>query len=64
MGTNCAPLLIDLFLFFHESEFLDNMTRSGHRKLARSFSLSDRYVDDLIVLKKEARGICQGHLAL
>ena len=39
-GTNCAPLLADLFLYSYESHFLDNMIRSGHRKLARSFNLS------------------------
>ena len=33
MGTNCAPLLADLFLYFYESEFLDNMIRGGHRNL-------------------------------
>ena len=36
---NCAPLLADLFLYSYESEFLDNMKRGGHRKLARSFNL-------------------------
>ena len=25
MGTNCAPLLADLFLYSYENEFLDNM---------------------------------------
>ena len=39
MGTNCAPLLADLFLYSYENEFLDNMIRSGHRRLARSFNL-------------------------
>ena len=42
MGTNCAPLLADLFLYSYESEFLDNMIRGGHRELARSFSLCYR----------------------
>ena len=28
MGTNCAPLLADLFLYSYENEFLDNMIRS------------------------------------
>ena len=37
MGTNCAPLLADLFLYSYENEFLDNMIRSDHRRLARSF---------------------------
>ena len=36
MGTNCAPLLTDLSLYSYENEFLDNMIRSGHRRLARS----------------------------
>ena len=27
MGTNCAPLLADLFLYSYENEFLDNMIR-------------------------------------
>ena len=49
MGTNCASLLADLFLYSYESDFLDNMIRSGHRKLARSFSLCFQYIDDLIV---------------
>ena len=34
MGTNCAPLPADLFLYSYESEFLGNMIRSGHGKLA------------------------------
>ena len=40
MGTNCAPLLADLFLYSYENEFLDNMIRSGHKRLARSFNLA------------------------
>ena len=53
MGTNCAPLLADLFLYSYENEFLDNMIRSGHRRLARSFNLCYRYIDDLIVFNKK-----------
>ena len=43
MGTNCAPLLADLFYYSYENEFLYNMIRSGHRRLARSFNLCYRY---------------------
>ena len=39
MGTNCAPLLADLFLYSYESEVLDNMIRGDHRIIARSFNL-------------------------
>ena len=48
MGTNCAPLLADLFLYSYENEFLDKLTKEGKRKLARKFNLSYRYIDDLI----------------
>ena len=27
MGTNCAPLLADLFLYFFENEFLDKLIK-------------------------------------
>ena len=42
VGTNCAPLLADLFLYSYENEFLDNMIRSSHRRLVRSFNLCYR----------------------
>ena len=56
MGTNCAPLLADLFLYSYESEILDNMIRSSHRKLTRSFNLCYRYIDNLIVFNNKKFG--------
>ena len=53
MGTNCVPLLADLFLYSYENEFLDNMIRSGQRRLASSFNLCYRYIDDLIVFNNK-----------
>ena len=53
MDTNCAPLLADLFLNSYGSVFLDNMIRSGHRKLARSFHPCFRHIDDLIVFNNK-----------
>ena len=52
MGTNCAPLLADLFLYSYENEFLpDKLIKEGKRKLARRFNLSYRYIDDFISFK-------------
>ena len=48
MGTNCAPLLADLFLFAYESEFLTTLVRSKKVHIAKKFNLSFRYIDDLI----------------
>ena len=47
MGTNCAPLLGDLFLCSYENEFLDKLIKEGKGKLARKFNLSYRYIDEL-----------------
>ena len=46
MGTNCAPLLPDSFLYSYENEFLDKLVKEGKRKLARKFNLSYHYIDD------------------
>ena len=36
MGTNCAPLLADLFLYSYENEFLDKLIKEGKRSLLES----------------------------
>ena len=47
MGTNCAPLLANLFLYSYEVEFLRSMKKSN-KKLAKAFNLTSRYTDNLI----------------
>ena len=42
MGTNCAPLLADLFLYSYENELLHKLIKEDKRKLARKFNLSYR----------------------
>ena len=53
MGTNCAPLLADLFLYLRESDFLDSLIRSGQSRLAKLSKICYRYVDDFIVFNKK-----------
>ena len=36
MGTNCAPLLADLFLYSYDNEFLDKLINEGKRNLLES----------------------------
>ena len=52
MGTNCAPLLADLFLYTFESKFMRKLTRESIR-LARASSHEARYIDDLLVINDE-----------
>ena len=54
MGTNCAPLFADLFLYSYGNEFLDKLIKEGKRKLAKKFNVSYRYIDDLKI-KKDLR---------
>ena len=48
MGTNCAPLLADLFLYSYEAEFIQTLIKSGKRHLAKSFNFTYRYIDDVL----------------
>ena len=38
MGTNCAPLLADLFLHAYEADFLQELHKNKDRKLSQTFS--------------------------
>ena len=50
MGTNCAPLLADLFLYYYEAEFIQELLRKKDKKLAISFNFTFRYIDDVLSL--------------
>ena len=48
MGTNCALLLADLFLYSYESEFLQNLVKDKKIHEARAFNFTYRYIDDVL----------------
>ena len=48
MGTNCASLLADLFLYSYETEFLQDLIKKKKIKEARSFNFTYRYIDDVL----------------
>jgi hypothetical protein len=48
MGTNCAPLLSDLFLYSYESEFLQKLVKNKKIHEARVFNFTYRYIDDVL----------------
>ena len=48
MGTNCAPLLADLFLYSYEAEFIQNLIKQKKVSVASTFNLTFRYIDDVI----------------
>jgi hypothetical protein len=48
MGTNCAPLLADLFLYSYESEFLQKLVKDKKIHAARAFIFTYRYIDEVL----------------
>ena len=56
MGTNCAPLLADLFLYSYEADFLDGLLKKKEKTLARTFNFSFRYIDDVLSLNNPRFG--------
>ena len=48
MGTNCAPLLADIFLYSYEAEFIKSLLSTGRKKLASQFNFTYRYIDDVL----------------
>ena len=48
MGTNCAPLLADIFLYSYEAEFIQSLLSIGRKQLASRFNFTYRYIDDVL----------------
>ena len=48
MGTNCAPLLADIFLYSCEAEFIQSLLSTGRKRLASQFNFTYRYIDDVL----------------
>ena len=53
MGTNCAPLLADLFLYSYEAAFIQGLIQKKQKTLARCFNFSFRYIDDVLSLNND-----------
>ena len=46
MGTNCAPLVADLFLFCYERDFKKSLSRENQADIIEVFNSTSRYLDD------------------
>jgi hypothetical protein len=56
MGTNFAPLLVDLFLYSYEADFIQGLLKKNKKKLARSFNFTFCYIDDVLSLNNSRFG--------
>jgi hypothetical protein len=50
MGTNCAPLVADLFLYCYERDFMLSLSENTQQDVILAFNNTSRYLDDKIIL--------------
>ena len=48
MGANCAPLVVDLFLFCYERDFMLSLSNNNQTDIIEAFNSTSRYLDDLL----------------
>ena len=48
MGTKCAPLVADLFLFCYERDFMTSLSDDNQADIIEAFNSTSIYLDDLI----------------
>ena len=47
LGTNCAPLVADLFLFCFERDSMEYLSNDNQADIIKAFKSTSRYLDDL-----------------
>ena len=48
MGTNCAPLIADLFLFCYERDFMVSLSGDKQANIIDAFNTTSRYLDYIL----------------
>ena len=48
MGTNCAPLVVDLFLICYKRDFMLSLSDNKQADIIEAFNSNSRYLDDLL----------------
>ena len=54
MGTNCGPLLANLYLYAYEAAFIDRLVRLSGPSAARAFHMTFRLIDDVLSVDNPA----------
>ena len=48
IGTNCAPLVADLFLFCYERDFMMSLSDDTHADIIDALNTTSRYLGDIL----------------
>ena len=53
MGTNCAPLVADLYLFCYEIDFMLSLSEDNQSDVIEAFKSTSWYLDDLLNIEND-----------
>ena len=62
MGTNCAPLVADMFLFCYDRDFMLSLTDDNQSEIIEAFNSTSRYLDDLFNIDNNFFDIMVNHI--
>ena len=62
MGTNCAPLVVDLFLFCYEMDFMMSLSDDRQADFIDAFNTTFRYLDDVLNINNVYFGYMVGQI--
>ena len=62
MGTNCAPLVADLFLFCYEKDPMLSVSDDNQSEVIEAFNSTSRYLDDLLNIDNNLFGSMVNHI--
>ena len=48
MGSNCTPLVADLFQFCYERDFMTSLSDDKQADVIYAFNTTSRYLDDIL----------------
>ena len=48
MGTNCAPLVVDIFLFCKERDFIMSLSDDKQADIIEALNTTSRYLDNIL----------------
>ena len=54
MGTNCASLVADLFLFCYERDFMLSLPEASQSDVIEAFNSTSRYLDDILNIDNDS----------
>ena len=52
LGTNCAPVVADLYLFCYKRDFMMSLSDDKQADVIDAFNTTSRYLDDILNINK------------